>query len=576
MTARQKLTAAILATLITGVLTPAGAMAANSRLMQFLDPAPARHSFDPALFQAMAWRNIGPWRGGRVTAVAGVRGQPQTYYMGATGGGVWKTTNGGVGWNNISDGFFRSGTIGAIAVARSDSNVIYVGTGEAPVRGVTTSHGDGVYRSDDGGRTWRHIGLDNSRQIGALRIDPGNPDIAYVAVQGSPWAATDERGVYRTTDGGKSWKKVLFVNKTTGASYLSMDAGNPRILYAAMWDHQRRPWTVRSGGPGSGLYKSTDGGDHWRPINKGLPALMGNTSVTVSPANPDRLYAMIEATEGGVFRSDNGGQSWRRVNGEPGIRDRGWYYTHIFADPTEENTVYVLAAPMMRSTDGGATFEQVRTRHGDNHDLWINPDDNRLMIEGNDGGAHVSFDRGKSWSRQDNQPTAQIYRVIADNLFPYNLYGGQQDNSSIMIASRTTTGGIGREDWRAVSGGESAFIGIDRDNPEIIYGTSLLGSISSLNMKTGERRNVVDYPYFAGFRPGRELRHRFNWNAPVVVSGHDPNVIYHAAQMVLKSTDRGQSWAEISPDLTRNQDDRQSTTGGPIQIEGPAASITAP
>lgn len=524
--------------------------------------------YDPVLYQALRWRNIGPYRGGRVTAVAGVPDEPRTYYFGATGGGVWKTQSAGEQWRNVSDGDFRTATIGAIAVAPSDSNIVYVGTGESPIRGVTTSHGDGVYKSLDAGKTWSHLGLEDTRHIAAVRIHPKNPDIVYVAAQGSPWAPSKARGIYRSLDGGKTWKQVLFVNETTGASGLAMDATNPRVLYAAMWDHQRRPWTIRSGGPGSGLYKSTDGGETWQPINEGLPALMGNTGVSVSPANPDRVYAMIEATEGGVFRSDDGGAHWKRVNADPGIRDRGWYYTHIFADPIEENTVYVLAAPMMKSTDGGRTFEQVATPHGDNHDLWINPRDNRAMIEGNDGGANVSLDGGKTWSTQANQPTGQFYRVITDNLFPYNVYGGQQDNSSVRIASRTLTGGIGREDWRAVAGGESAFIAFDPDNPILIYGTGILGSINELNLATGELRNIVAYPYFSGFRPGRELKYRFNWNAPVVVSRFDPKVIYHAANVVLKSTDRGRSWAAISPDLTRNDKSRQGTTGGPITIEG--------
>ena len=530
-------------------------------------------TYDPALYQALHWRNIGPYRGGRVTAVAGVPDQPLTYYFGATGGGVWKTESAGTRWRNVSDGFFHTATIGAIAVAPSDSNVVYVGTGEEAVRGVTTSHGDGVYKSVDAGKSWTRLGLDETRQISAVVVHPDNPDIVYIAAQGSPWTPSRTRGVYRSTDGGKTWKQVLFVNETTGASGLSMDPTNPRVLYAAMWDHQRRPWTIRSGGPGSGLYKSVDGGETWQPINAGLPALMGNTDVSVSPANPDRVYAMIEATKGGVFRSDDAGAHWRRTNADPGIRDRGWYYTDIFADPSQENTVYVLAAPMMKSIDGGKTFEQVATPHGDNHALWINPRNNRAMIEGNDGGANVSLDGGKTWSTQANQPTGQFYRVITDNLFPYNVYGGQQDNSTVRIASRTLTGGIGRVDWRSVAGGESSFVAFDPNNPILIYGTGILGSINELNLATGEFRDMVAYPYFAGFRPGKELKYRFNWNAPVVVSAQDPRVIYHAANVVLKSTDRGRSWTPISPDLTRNDKSRQDTTGGPITIEGAGGEI---
>ncbi len=524
--------------------------------------------YDAQLYQALEWRNIGPFRGGRVTAVAGHVDQPFTYYMGATGGGVWKTRDGGTTWDNVSDGYFNTGTIGAITVAPSDANIVYVGTGEAPVRGVTTSHGDGMYKSLDAGKTWTHIGLESSSQIGKVLVDPKDANIVYVAAQGNPWAASEERGVYRSTDGGMHWKKVLFVDQNTGAHYLSMDPDNPRVLYASMWDHRRRPWTVTSGGPGSGLYKTTDGGDSWVELTEGLPKLMGNTAAVVSPANPNRVYAMIEAVEGGVFRSDDAGATWKRVNGDNGIRDRGWYYTHIFADPKDENTVYVLANATVKSTDGGVTFEEIKVPHGDTHDLWINPEHTDWMIHSNDGGANVTYDGGETWSSQMNQPTGQIYRVITDNLFPYNLYGGQQDNSTVRIPSRTMSSGIGQQDWHAVAGGESAQIAIDPDNPEIIYATSILGTIESSNEKTGEFRDIEAYPYFSAFRPIRELKLRFNWNAPVIVSAHDPNVIYHGANKVLKSTDKGQSWSVISPDLTRNDVSKQGTTGGPISIEG--------
>jgi photosystem II stability/assembly factor-like uncharacterized protein len=505
----------------------------------------------------MEWRNVGPYRGGRVTAVAGHPDQSFTYYHGATGGGVWKTTNAGRTWENVSDGFFGTGTIGAIAVAESDPNVIFVGTGESPIRGVTTSHGDGVYKSTDGGQTWRRVGLEKTRQISKIAIHPANPDIVFVGAQGSPWAPTADRGVYRSLDGGDTWERVLFVNETTGASFLTMDMNNPRVVYVGMWDHQRQPWDVRSGGPGSGLYKTIDAGDTWQELTEGLPDLMGNTGISVSRADPNRVYAMIEAVQGGVYRSDDAGLTWSHVNDNPGIRDRGWYYTHIFADPQNADTVYVLAAAMAKSTDGGRTFSDVPTPHGDNHDLWINPHNNLWMVEGNDGGANVSLDGAKSWSRQDNQPTAQFYRVITDNRFPYNLYAGQQDNSSVRIASRSQEAGIGPRDWRPMSGGESAHLAFDADNPVLVYGTSILGTIEELNTDTGERRSITGYPYFAGFRPGRELKYRFNWNAPVLVSQHDSSVIYHAAQLLLKSTNRGRSWVEVSPDLTRSDHDRR-------------------
>ncbi|MEE8429150.1 MAG: glycosyl hydrolase, partial [Gammaproteobacteria bacterium] len=530
--------------------------------------AAAEPVYDPQLYQKLEWRNIGPFRGGRVTAVAGHVDQAFTFYMGATGGGLWKTENGGVTWENISDGYFNTGTIGGIAVAASDPNVIYAGTGESPIRGVTTSHGDGVYKSTDAGKTWQHIGLELTRQIAKVVVHPHDADIVYVAAQGSPWAATDERGIYRSTDGGMSWQRVLFVDRNTGASFLTMDPNNPQVLYASMWDHRRKPWTVISGGPGSGLYKTTDGGNNWVELTNGLPALMGNTAAAVSPANPDRVYAMIEAEEGGVFRSDDAGETWKRVNSDHGIRDRGWYYTHIFADPQDENTVYVLANATVKSTDGGVTFAEIRVPHGDTHDLWINPEHTDWMVHGNDGGANVSYDGGKNWSSNMNQPTAQLYRVITDNLFPYNLYAGQQDNSTVRIPSRTLDGGIGQADWGPVAGGESAQIAFDANNPELIYGSSILGTIAVMNEKTGETRSIEAYPAFSAFRPIRELNLRFNWNAPVVVSAQDPAVIYHGANKVLKSSDRGQSWDVISPDLTRNEVVKQGTTGGPISIEG--------
>ena len=528
----------------------------------------AQGTVDPSLFQALEWRNIGPFRGGRVPAVAGHPDQQFTYYMGATGGGVWKTENGGISWQNISDGFFNTVTIGAITVAESDPDIIYVGTGESPIRGVSTSHGDGVYKSTDAGETWQHMGLTETRQISKITVHPSNPDIVYIGAQGSPWAATRERGVYRSTDGGDNWEKVLFIDNDTGVSFLSMDATNPDVIYAGMWDHRREPWNVRSGGPGSGLYKTTDGGDSWKELTQGLPDLMGNTGVSVSRANPNRLWAMIEAVEGGVYRSDDAGESWQHVNDDPGIRDRGWYYTHIFADPVDEDTVYVLAASMVKSTDGGQTFEGISTPHGDNHDLWINPKNNQWMVQGNDGGANVSFDGGQSWSSQANQPTAQFYRVNVDNVFPYRLYGGQQDNSTVRIPSLTLENGISFRHFRSVAGGESAHIDFDPDNPVLVYGTSLLGSIVELNVETEERRNIEPHPYFAGFRPGRELRYRFNWNAPVLVSKHNPEVLYHASNIVLKSTNRGHEWTPISPDLTRDDDSKQGTIGGPIMIEG--------
>ena len=423
------------------------------------------HVYDPALYQAMEWRNIGPYRGGRATTVAGLRHDIFTYYMGTTGGGVWRTTDGGDSWHNISDKFFKTGSVGAIAVSESDPNVIYVGMGEAPIRGVTTSHGDGVYKSMDAGKTWTHMGLDRVRQISEVRIHPENPDLVYVAAQGAPYGANPERGIYRSSDGGATWDLVLYVDEDTGASDLSMDLNNPRILYAAMWNHRRLPWKVHSGGESSGVFKSTDGGDTWEELTSGLPEVMGKIGVAVSPVNSERVWVLAEADEGGLFRSDNGGDSFRRINEDRVLRARSWYYTHLFADPVDEETVYVLNAPMLKSVDGGTSFKPIPTPHGDNHGLWINPDNNQVMINSNDGGANVSYNGGKTWSPQSNQPTAQFYRVNTDNRLDYYVYGGQQDNSSMAIASRTRDAGIGREDWFPASGCESAYLGFRSRQP---------------------------------------------------------------------------------------------------------------
>ncbi|MEM8963706.1 MAG: glycosyl hydrolase [Acidobacteriota bacterium] len=531
-------------------------------------------TIDPSYFQALDWRNIGPHRGGRVTAVAGVPDRPQTYYMGATGGGVWRTDDAGISWRNISDGFLATGSIGAIAVAPSDANVVWVGTGESPVRGVMTTHGDGVYRSTDDGHTFVHVGLEAARHIAEIRVHPHDPDEAWVAVQGELWGPSEERGIYHTRDGGATWTKVLYIDATTGASDLALDVTNPRVLYAGMWDHQRTPWRMRSGGPGSGVYKSTDGGANWEELTVGLPEdVMGKIGVAVSPVAPRRVWAMIEAEEGGLFRSDDAGATWRRVNDERVIRARSWYYTHVFADSQSADTVYVLNAPMMKSTDGGKTFRRVRTPHGDNHALWMAPEDNRRMINGNDGGANVSFNGGATWSTQSNQPTAQFYRVSVDNQFPYRVYGGQQDNSTLSLASRDLGSGLGESDWHAVSGCESAHIAFDPDHPELVYAGCYQGLISEWQRSTGVLRSIKTYPQWTlGIDPSAQ-RHRYNWNAPILVSRHDSSVIYHAANVVLRSTDRGHSWTEVSPDLTRDEEDKQGPGGGPITNEGAGGEI---
>jgi photosystem II stability/assembly factor-like uncharacterized protein len=545
-------------------LTAAGAAAAAAATAA----GAAAFPVDPARYQALTWRNIGPFRAGRTTAVAGVPDQPSTFYIGSSGGGVWKTVDAGRSWQNVSDGFFAVGGIGAIAVAPSDAKVIYVGTGEASIRGQTTSPGDGIYKSTDAGKTWVHLGLADTLQIAAIAIDPANPDIVYVAAQGNPWVPSSDRGVYRSRDGGRSWKKVLFVSPTTGAHDISIDPKNPRTLYAGLWDHQRLPWNIRSGGPGSGLWKSTDGGDSWHRLQQGLPSLMGNTGVSVSPVDPDRVYAMIEAVHGGVFRSDDAGRTWRRTNGDAGIRDRGWYYTRIYADPQHKDTVFVLANSIVKSTDGGTTFREVRNPHGDNHDLWINPRNDRIMVEGNDGGGVVTLDGGQTWSSDLNQPTGQFYRVFADDRFPYWVYGGQQDWSTMAIASSTLHGGIGRQDWHQVGGGESAWIGADAHDPTLVYATGILGDVTEYDSRNGAIREIPPYDYFAAFRPASELQYRSNWTAPVLVSTHDPKAIYYGAQVVFKSTDRGTHWRAISPDLTRHEVAKEGVDGGPISIEG--------
>jgi len=528
-------------------------------------------TYDSALFKGLHWRCIGPFRGGRATTVTGAPSRPHLYFLGATGGGVWRTEDGGLTWKNVSDGFMKTGSVGALAVADSDPNVVYAGMGESQVRGVTTTHGDGVYKSTDGGDTWAHLGLAKTRHISAVRIHPKNPDVAYVAAQGNLWGPNPERGVYRTVNGGKDWELVLHVSERAGASDLTMDPHNPRRLFAAFWEHRRTPWQVTSGGPGSGLYFSADGGDTWRKLTEGLPKYPGKIGVSVSPADGDRVWAIVEAEDGGLYRSDNGGEKWTLINKQRVLRARAWYYTKVFADPVDRETVYVLNAPVMRSVDGGKSFTRVGTPHGDNHDLWIHPENNQVMINGNDGGANVSINGGASWTTQSNQPTAQFYRVIADNRFPYWVYGGQQDNSTVAIPSRTVDGAISREDWRRVGGCESAHIAFDPENPMLIYAGCYQGIITEYHWDTKKTRNVMAYAYLGLGSDPAEQKYRFNWNAPILTSPHDPKTIYHAGNVILKSTDRGNSWVAISPDLTRNQPEKQGKGGVPITNEAAGA-----
>ena len=429
-------------------------------------------------FESLEWRCIGPARGGRVQAVAGVVGDPDTYYMGATGGGVWKTTDRGVTWRNITDGFVKTGSVGDLAIAPSDDNVIYVGMGEKDIRG-NFSHGDGVYRSTDAGKTWRHVGLEDTRQTGRIVVHPEDADVVYVAALGHVFALNEERGVYRSADGGENWEKILYVDEFTGAVDLEMDPNNPRVLFAGFWQVKRTPWSLESGGEGSGLYRSTDGGDTWEELTEGLPVgIKGKISVSASPAQRDLVYAMVEAEDGGVFRSTDGGDSWTRVNEERKLRQRAWYYTHIYADPNDADTCYVMNVRFHKSVDGGKTFEQVRVPHVDNHDLWVDPLDSDRMINANDGGANISFDGGQTWSAQTNQPTAQFYRVEVDSNFPYRVYAGQQDNSTASVSSRGREFGNWQRDLYAVGGCECGYVAVHPENPDIVYAGCYGGSMT--------------------------------------------------------------------------------------------------
>jgi photosystem II stability/assembly factor-like uncharacterized protein len=555
--------------------TPLLLAAATLGAQRATAPAAARPAvLDTAAFRAMQWRNIGPFRGGRANASAGIPSQPLTYFAGYTGGGLWRTDDAGINWRNVSDGSFRTGSIGAIAVAPSDPNVIYVGTGEEAIRGQSSSYGDGVYRSTDQGRTWTNVGLRATRQISAVRVHPTDPNVVYVAAQGDRWKATAERGIYRSRDGGATWTLVLKgVNDFSGASDLSMDATNPRILYAAFWDHQRTPWQVRSGGPGSGIWKSVDGGDTWVRLSAGLPSLMGKIGVSVSPANPDRVFAIVEAERGGLYRSDDAGRTWTRTSDDRLIQTRSWYYMKVFADPKNAEVVWVTNAPVLKSIDGGRTFRVVEATHGDNHHIWINPNDSRYMANANDGGVSISLDGGVSWSSQDNQPTAQFYHVTTDNAYPYKLYSGQQDNTSVIIRSRSDDGAIGIRDWWNGPGCESANIGVGPTDARYVYGGCYQGLIDELDQETGVSRDIMPWPSMNLTEPSDKTRYRFNWTAPIHVSRHDASVIFYGGNVLFKSTDRGQSWTPISGDLTKNDKSRQGKGGYPITNEGAGGEV---
>jgi photosystem II stability/assembly factor-like uncharacterized protein len=536
--------------------------AARPDSMHETAPAP-----DPFL-QALHWRLVGPFRGGRVAAVAGDLGRPLVFYFGAVDGGVWKTTSGGGNWTNITDGKSPIASVGAIAVAPSDPNVVYVGAGEADWREDLT-YGDGMWRTTDGGGSWQHLGLDDTRHIAAVRVDPKNPDIVYVAAMGHAFGPNAMRGVYRTSDGGKTWTRALFVDDSTGAIDLALDPANPRILYAAMWKNQRFPWGFSAGGGRSGLWKSSDGGETWTDITTGHglpPRPLGRIGITVSPVNPARLWASVEAPDstGGIFRSDDAGKTWERVNADQKFMVRPWYFSFVVADPGSENTVYVLNLGTWRSVDGGKSFARLRVPHGDCHILWIDPRDPKRMIEGNDGGATVTFDGGTTWSSVYNQPTAQFYHVITDEQFPYHIYGAQQDNTTVSIASRTDRDGITVRDWFDVAGGESGYIAPQPGDPNIVYAGTYMGTLTRYDHRTRQAQDIsVWLNNYDGYAAA-DVPYRFQWTFPIVFSPHDRNTLYVTAEKVFKTTTGGASWQPISPDLTRHDRATLGPVGGPI------------
>ncbi len=529
------------------------------------------------VLESMRWRLVGPHRGGRVVAVAGDPRDDQVFYFGACSGGVWKTIDAGWTWSNVSDGFFRTAPVGALAVSSSDSNVIYAGTGEACIRG-NVSHGDGVYKSTDAGRTWTRVGLADTRHIARIRVHPSNPDLVYVAALGHAFGPNPERGVYQSRDGGKSWDRILYRNEEAGAIDLVMDATNPRILFASLYEVRRGPHFLSSGGPGTGVFKSEDGGGTWTELTgrPGLPkGVKGRIGLAVSPAMPDRVWAQVEAEDGGLFRSDDGGMTWKLMTDDRNLRQRAWYYSHIFADPQDPETVYDLNVGMWKSTDGGKSFTAVPTPHGDNHDLWIDPRNPRRMIEGNDGGACISFTGGLSWSTLYNQPTAQFYHVVADTRFPYRLYGAQQDNTTMSVPSRSEKGAIMATDYYAVGGGESGYIAVRPDNPDIVFAGGIKGQLTRYDHGRGITRTINIWPDNpAGWGVGG-LKHRFQWTYPIVLSPHDPNVLYATGECVFRSLDEGGSWEPISPDLTRAEPSTMMASGGPITKDNSSAEYYA-
>lgn len=529
---------------------------------------------DSLLFSKVKYRSIGPYRGGRSGAVTGDLKNKNTFYFGSTGGGVWKTIDGGSNWKNISDKYF-GGSIGCVAVAPSDNTVLYAGEGESTLRG-NVSEGFGMWRSDDGGRSWRNIGLKDTRHIIRIIVHPKNPDIVWVAAIGHLFGSSNERGIFKTTDGGRTWKNVLFVNNQTGCSDLIMEPGNPSVLYAGTWRIQRTPYSLESGGDGGALWKSTDGGDTWKNIsaNKGLPkGVWGIVGVTVAPSNTDKIYALVENKDGGLFMSNDGGETWTLQSSDNNIRQRAWYYSKIFTDPKNENMVYVLNVDFLKSTDGGKTFRGINTPHGDHHDLWIDPEDGSRMIIGDDGGAQISFDGGNNFSTYYNQPTAQFYRVSTDNHYPYRILGAQQDNSTVRILSRSDGGQITQDDWQPTAGAESGYVVADPLNPDVVYGGNYSGYLSRLDHKTGENRAVSVWPDDPLGGGADVSKYRFQWNFPIFFSPHNPKKLYAAGNVLFATENEGSSWTALGGDLTTNDKNRQRSSGGPITKDNTGVEV---
>jgi photosystem II stability/assembly factor-like uncharacterized protein len=524
----------------------------------------AEQQVEPTTYGGLKWRLVGPFRGGRVITVAGVLSQPNTYYFGAVGGGVWRTMDGGNTWDPLFEKQPVS-SIGAIAISDSDSNVIYAGSGEACIRG-NISYGDGVYKSTDAGKTWTNVGLRDTRHIGAVIIHPTDPNIVYVAALGHTYGANTERGIFRTRDGGKSWEKVLYLDDRTGAIEVEFDPKNPHVLFAAMWEGWRTPWTLNSGGAKDGLYRSSDEGTTWKRIEgNGMPeGPLGRIGVSVSGADSNVVYALIEAKKGGLYRSDDGGEHWALINADHRFRQRAWYFTHVWADPKNVETVYIANTGLYRSSDGGKNFQRLQAPHGDHHALWIDPNNPSRMINGNDGGATVSVDGGKNWTTQNNQPTAQFYHVAADNDFLYRVYGSQQDNSSVSVATRTDHGYIGAGDFMPVGGGESGYVVPDPRNSNIVYADDEGPFFTRFDRTTGQAQSIQEWPEDISGHSAGVQKYRYTWTMPIVISSHNPDVIYHASQFVFRSNDGGNTWTEISPDLTRNDKAKQQDSGGPI------------